>query len=77
MNLGWLCKLSTVITHVNYTKMVATLIYKYVLHDVNGMMSKHWLALEYLRGLITRGKRRRSTCLNSEGFLIIYSAALS
>lgn len=23
MNPGWLCKLSTVITHVNYTKMVA------------------------------------------------------
>ncbi len=50
MNLGWLCKLSTVITHVNYTKMVVTLIYKYVLHNVNGMMSKHWVALEYLKG---------------------------
>lgn len=50
MNLGWLCKLSTVITHVNYTKMVVTLIYKYVLHNVNGMMSKHRVALEYLKG---------------------------
>lgn len=30
--------------------MVVTLIYKYVLHNVNDMMSKHWVALEYLKG---------------------------
>lgn len=30
--------------------MVVTLIYKYVLHNVNGMMSKHRVALEYLKG---------------------------
>lgn len=63
MNLGWLCKLSAVITHVNYAKMVVTLICKYVLHNVKGMMSKHCVALEYLQlkdaALIRRGKRKR------------------
>lgn len=56
MNPGWLRKLSTVITHVNYTKMVAHIDpQRGFLHNVNGMMSKHCAALECMRGEKGRG----------------------